>query len=158
MLFCLAGRTQVSRRACAWVAMVISWRVWWWCRRVRITRKVSSWLAARITTSTLTRWTHLSRCLPSMGTQTLVGRAWIVYSCRDSLTVCGLFYKEVNKWLAKCPLVFNRRLANHWLTFLVKEATSVYVPFSHYYSQFYVPFYVKKESNGWFYVPFGIYR
>ena len=33
------------------------------------------------------------------------------------------FTKEVNPRLAKCPLVFNGRLANHGLTSLVKEAT-----------------------------------
>ena len=33
--------------------------------------------------------------------------------------------KEVNSGLAKCPLVFNRRLANRGLTSLVKEATGV---------------------------------
>ena len=32
------------------------------------------------------------------------------------------FSKEVNLWLAKCPLVFNGRLANRWLISLVKEA------------------------------------
>ena len=33
------------------------------------------------------------------------------------------FPKEVNLRLAKRPLVFNGRLANRWLTSLVKEAT-----------------------------------
>ena len=37
-------------------------------------------------------------------------------------SVCS-FTKEVNLWLAKCPLVFNGRLANCWLISLVKEAT-----------------------------------
>ena len=36
------------------------------------------------------------------------------------------FTKEVNSRLAKCPLVFDGRLANRELTFLVKEATGVY--------------------------------
>ena len=35
------------------------------------------------------------------------------------------FAKEVNPRLAKRPLVFNGRLANRWLTSLVKEATGV---------------------------------
>ena len=33
------------------------------------------------------------------------------------------FTKGVNQWLAKCPLKTNGRLANDWLTSLVKEAT-----------------------------------
>ena len=33
------------------------------------------------------------------------------------------FTKGVNWRLAKCPLKTNRRLANHQLTYLVKEAT-----------------------------------
>ena len=33
------------------------------------------------------------------------------------------FTKEGNPWLAKRPLAFNGRLANRWLTSLVKEAT-----------------------------------
>ena len=33
------------------------------------------------------------------------------------------FTKEVNSRLAKCPLVFNGRSANRWLTSLVKGAT-----------------------------------
>ena len=36
------------------------------------------------------------------------------------------FTKEVNLWLAKCPLVFNGSLTNRWLTSLVKEATAGY--------------------------------
>ena len=35
------------------------------------------------------------------------------------------FTKEVNPRLAKCPLVFNGRLANRGLTCLAKEATGV---------------------------------
>ena len=35
------------------------------------------------------------------------------------------FTKVVNPRLAKCPLVFNGRLANRGLTSLVKEATGV---------------------------------
>ena len=33
------------------------------------------------------------------------------------------FTKEVNRRLAKYPLIFNGHLANRWLTFFVKEAT-----------------------------------
>ena len=33
------------------------------------------------------------------------------------------FTKELNQRLAKRPLVFNGRLANRWLTSLVKNAT-----------------------------------
>ena len=40
-------------------------------------------------------------------------------------SISGLFYKEVNSRLAKRPLVFNGRLANHGLTSLVKEATDI---------------------------------
>ena len=40
----------------------------------------------------------------------------------------GLFYfKEVNSWLAKHPLIFNGRLANHGLTSLVKEAPGDFI-------------------------------
>ena len=44
---------------------------------------------------------------------------------RDSLVYLPVasFTKEVNPLLAKRPLIFNGRLANRWLTFLVKEAT-----------------------------------
>ena len=35
------------------------------------------------------------------------------------------FTEEVNSWLAKCPLVFNGRLANHKLTSFVEEAIKV---------------------------------
>ena len=41
----------------------------------------------------------------------------------DSLTPVASFTKEVNLKLAKCPLVYNGRLANRGLTSLVKEAT-----------------------------------
>ena len=40
--------------------------------------------------------------------------------------MCGTgpwWVKEVNPWLANCPLVYNGRLANPGLTSLVKEAT-----------------------------------
>ena len=37
-------------------------------------------------------------------------------------TQVASFTEEVNPRLAKRPLVFNGRLANRWLTFLVKEA------------------------------------
>ena len=36
------------------------------------------------------------------------------------------FAKEVNLWLAKCPLKTNGRLANLRLTSLVKEATNLW--------------------------------
>ena len=38
-------------------------------------------------------------------------------------TPVAFFTKEVNPWLAKCPLVFNGRLVNRGLTSLIKEAT-----------------------------------
>ena len=38
-------------------------------------------------------------------------------------TTVASFAKEVTSGLAKRPLVFNGRLANRGLTFLVKEAT-----------------------------------
>ena len=45
-----------------------------------------------------------------------------------AITLCAnmaSFTKEVNQRLAKCPLVFHGRLANRWLTSLVKEATGL---------------------------------
>ena len=41
-------------------------------------------------------------------------------------TLVASFTKEVNLRLAKRPLVFNGRLANRGLNFLVKGATVVY--------------------------------
>ena len=41
----------------------------------------------------------------------------------NGLTPVASFTKEVNRRLAKRPLVFNGRLANRRLTSLVKEAT-----------------------------------
>ena len=38
------------------------------------------------------------------------------------------FTIEVNPQLAKCPLIFNGRLADHGLTSLVKEATGHQYP------------------------------
>ena len=38
-------------------------------------------------------------------------------------TLVAFFTKEVNPRLAKRPLVFNGRLVNRGLTFLIKEAT-----------------------------------
>ena len=54
----------------------------------------------------------------------------ITYPCHNPIntmlvkgTPVASFTKEVNLWLAKCPLIFNGHLANHRLTSFVKEAT-----------------------------------
>ena len=56
-----------------------------------------------------------------------------VFPCHDVMKVYSIspvacFAKEVNPWLAKRPLVFNGRLANHGLTSLVKQATGGCLP------------------------------
>ena len=44
----------------------------------------------------------------------------------SAVTTCWVsFTREVNSWLAKRPLVFNRRLGNRGLISLVKEATGI---------------------------------
>ena len=44
----------------------------------------------------------------------------------SGMTPVASFTKEVNQWLAKCPLVFNVHLANRGLTSFVKEATGTH--------------------------------
>ena len=44
----------------------------------------------------------------------------------SNTTTVASFTKEVNLWLAKCPLKTNGHLANRGLTSLVKEATVFY--------------------------------
>ena len=51
------------------------------------------------------------------------GCDFLTDSCDHSYPYVAIFTKEVNPQLAKRPLVFNGRLANRWLTSLVKEAT-----------------------------------
>ena len=50
----------------------------------------------------------------------------ILFNFAINWLVVASFTKEVNLRLAKRPLVFNGRLANRWLTSLVKEATVVF--------------------------------
>ena len=44
-------------------------------------------------------------------------------TARAAYTPVASFTKEVNLRLAKCPLIFNERLANCGLSSLVKDAT-----------------------------------
>ena len=61
-------------------------------------------------------WTFLVSCF-----------RWIWLSGIPSYLYVAFFTKEVDLWLAECPLETNRRLANLELTYLVKEATGIWL-------------------------------
>ena len=48
------------------------------------------------------------------------GKGSLLRSVQRTPSLVAYFTQEVNPRLAKCPLVYNGRLANRWLTSLVK--------------------------------------